>query len=115
MIRTKDEVGEIIVKAGVDGGDITLLGIRTANGWRFRMVTEECDLTDEGLGGGRRESGWAFSWDAALALLDEHPWHHFHPLTVHPDFKQPVQEAVEDRLNASNLERWRRLCSAGDA
>jgi hypothetical protein len=119
------EAGEIIVKAGVDGGSITLLGAKTADNWRFRMATNESafyDLLNEEdrpeeyrREDWLRESGWVDSWDAALALLDKYPWHQFYPLEVHPNFRQQVLDAVEERFNAHSLERWRWLCDGGDA
>jgi hypothetical protein len=63
------------------------------------------------------------SWEAALALFDEHPWASlFYPIRVHPDFAERVWAAVQDRCGAGeqdewaghNLKAWHRVCHGGD-
>jgi hypothetical protein len=130
----------VIIEAGFEGGSLTVLGIRTANRWRFRIVTDEGTmfdlLSDEDRVGTipsdfRRKSDWVDSWDAALALLNErHHWHMMSADQVHPDFRQRIWAAVQDRFNREaargknvvdpdpgyericrhQLDRWRRVC-----
>ena len=120
---------EIILEAGTEGGLLILLGRQgTRGGWRFRTVTDEGTLLDllneEDLVDfePRHETAWIISWEAALTLLDAHPWHLFCPLRVHPDFTERVWTAVQVRFAANerhkddwaphNIEHWRRLCNA---
>ena len=116
------EAGEVIVKVGAEGGSLTLVGIKAANGWRFRAIRNESTLYDllseedrEGLVF-RDESDWVDSFDASLALLDKYPWHLLIPLQVHPDFRRQVWTAVEERYRTDKregpdrLDRWDRLC-----
>src|SRR5438067_867406 len=105
---------EIIIEIAGEGGSITLLGARTAQGWRFSRSTNES--IDEAFA--RDHSEPVESWEAALGLLDQYPWHKLYPLQVHPDFRNRVWNAVKarferDRVPRSTigLERWRELCS----
>jgi hypothetical protein len=128
---TENREGEIIIECGIEGGSLTLLGTRVANGWRFRTVSDESTfyhiLNEEDRPAEYRQedwvhdSDWVDSWEAALALLDRNPWHLFYPLQVHPDFKQQTWAAVQKRCDADerhkgdawtprNLETWRRRC-----
>jgi hypothetical protein len=127
----------VIIEAGFEGGSLTMLGIRTAKRWRFRIVTDEGTLisllSEEGAAGlePRHESDWVDSWEAALALLNERRhWHMMSADHVHPDFRQRIWAAVQDRFNREaargknvvdpdpgyericrhQLDRWRRLC-----
>ena len=127
----------VIIEAGFEGGFLTMLGIRTANRWRFRIVTDEGTkfdlLSDEDRAGTspsdfRRKSDWVDSWEAALALLNERRhWHLMSADQVHPDFRQRIWAAVQDRFNREaaqrknvdpgyericrhQLDRWRRVC-----
>jgi hypothetical protein len=38
---------EIIIECGVEGGSWTLVGIKAANGWRFRTIRNEAALFDD--------------------------------------------------------------------
>ncbi|MCU1340938.1 MAG: hypothetical protein JWN92_361, partial [Candidatus Acidoferrum typicum] len=46
---------EIIVKVGAEGGDLTLYGARSGNGWLFSLNVFDCTslLLDEDDGGGQ--------------------------------------------------------------
>jgi hypothetical protein len=63
---------QIIFKLGAEGGTLTLMGIKAANGWRFRTVTDESilfDLLNEGDRKGlefKHQSDWVDSLDSAL-------------------------------------------------
>jgi hypothetical protein len=120
------EATEIILKALAEGGSLTLIGIRVSNGWRFRLVRDESTLADllceEDRHGieFRSESDWVDSWQEALKLLDEYPWHRLHAEQVHPDFRREIWAAVqhraarkgrpEDRRVRWQLDRWQRVC-----
>jgi hypothetical protein len=121
---------EIVLEVGVEGGSIKLLGTRLSQGWRFRVSTVDQTamfLSEEDRGNlpleSRRASDWVDSWEAALDLLDQYPWHSFHPMVVHPEFQQKVWEAVQRRCERDQakgqyapsdwnlaLERWREQC-----
>jgi hypothetical protein len=56
-----------------------------------------------------------------LALLDKYQWHQYHPLFVHPDFRQRVWSAVlnrfergpsdnDDSYRRYSIRRWLELC-----
>jgi hypothetical protein len=105
---------EVILRVGAEGGDITLHGVRTENGWRFqRKVVDQtaCMLDEEEI---RHDSLFTSSWDEALALLDRYPWRRLYPLEVHPEFQQavwralPTSDASEHAKH--NLRRWQMRC-----
>ncbi len=119
--------GEIVLKVGGEGGSLTLLRIKAASGWRFRVIRDESTLrgllNEEDCEGLEfwSQSDWIDSWESALAHLDKHPWHLFVPLRVHPDFKRQISMVVRKRFrkdkhaeedtdwNLHRLECWRRL------
>jgi hypothetical protein len=75
------EEGEVILGVGAEGGSLTILGARSAAGWRFRALRNEYAFLDF-LSGEDRDgfefwsgSGWLASWDRALSLFDKYPWH----------------------------------------
>jgi hypothetical protein len=134
---TNSDPATVIIEAGFEGGSMAMLGIRTANRWRFRIVTDEGTmfdlLSDEDRAGTipsdfRSESDWVNSWEAALALLNERRhWHMMSADQVHPDFRQRIWAAVQDRFDREEarrknvdpgyericrhqLDRWRRVC-----
>jgi hypothetical protein len=119
------EAGEIILKALAEGGSLTLLGIKAANGWRFRIVRDESTLADllseedRASIEFRSESDWVDSWQDALALLNKYRWHMMTARQIHPDFKQQIwvavqdraaREARRDRLVRWQLSQWQRVC-----
>lgn len=113
---------EVIIKVGTEGGAVTLLGERTGSGWIFArhvidhtplMIDEECI---------EHQSEFVDCWPAALALLSRYPWTEFHPLEVHPEFRQQTLAAVEaaclsqgDRQQ-QKFQQWIEVCgtAAGD-
>jgi hypothetical protein len=132
---------EIILDAGFEGGSLTMLGIRSDNGWRFQIAVDEGTtfdlLSDKDPAGMtpsdfRRKSDWVDGWEAALALLNERRhWHMMSADQVHPDFRQRMWAAVQgrfsrdearrknysdpgyERICRDHLERWRRVCQGG--
>ena len=100
------ELPEVVLDVGSEGGSLTIVGVRAADGWHFRFVRDEstlCALLNaedrEGLKI-RRQSDWVQSFESALALLDQYPWHELCPLQVHPDFKRQTWAAVQKRFRA---------------
>jgi hypothetical protein len=119
------EAVEVILDVGAEGGALTIEGMRTANGCRFRAIRNEYALMDF-LREEDREgfefwsgSGWVDSFDRALALFDKYPWHRLIPLQVHPGFRGRTWAAVRERYRTDKrsgpdrLDRWRRLCHGG--
>jgi hypothetical protein len=119
-VAQPDMAAEVILKLGAEGGEITLVGMKGANGWRFRKITDESTLYDLLSEDDRPsefrpqdwidESDWGDSWEE---LLGRH-WHRFVPLEVHPDFRDRVWAAVQRRIPADEdyrLARWQRQCT----
>lgn len=111
---------EVILRVGAEGGDLTLYGTRSPEGWRFsrRAVDLTMDLLDLDDGTSLDErSAQVGTWSAALALMDRYPWHRLYPLEVHPDFRERVLEAVAARYAAEGRPeghyflRWQERCS----
>jgi hypothetical protein len=104
----------VILRAGAEGGDVTLIGRTTDMGtWAFARVTD--DQTEALFG----ESGvpieapptpksddWVESWDDGLRLMDRYKWARLHPLYVHPAFVERVRVAVEERLANEPQDHW---------
>lgn len=107
---------EVILKVRAEGGSITLYGVRSPNGWVFSrdVMDQTPELLDEPWN--EHHSRRVDSWDAALELLDEYPWHRLSPGEVHREFRKVVLDEVERRYAAaaqpthSQLPRWRALC-----
>jgi hypothetical protein len=106
-----------ILKMVAEGGGETLYGRQTAVDWEFStsLVDQTPWMLDEPAI--HRESGWTRDWNEALARLDRYPWHHFHPITVLPEFRARVWEAFSARLagarsppRESTLAHWRERC-----
>lgn len=111
---------EIILQAGLEGGDITLYGVQGKDGWRFsrEVIDQSALMLDEPTI--RHESEVVASWEEALGLLDHYQWHRFRPLEVHPDFRQKVFDAVmvryskEKNPNLRRLPDWKKCCGQLD-
>jgi len=111
---------EVILQAGIEGGDITLYGVQGKQGWRFsrEVIDQSALMLDEPTI--QHESEVVASWEEALGLLDEYPWHRFRPLVVHPDFRPIVFEAViarfskEKNPNLRRLPDWKKCCDVQD-
>jgi hypothetical protein len=109
------EKSEIIVKVGAEGGDITIYGIRTKQGWLFsrEVIDQSLMLLDEGATI-QHKSEVANSWPGALELLDQYPWHKLRPREVHPEFQDIILDAVLERFknerNPRQLSRWKESC-----
>ena len=67
----------------------------------------------------QHDSNVVDSWEAALGLLDQYPWHMLYPLHVHPEFRRQILAAVQKRFESSDdpmgrMEDWRELCESTD-
>ena len=110
---------EIIIKIGAEGGSITLYGFRAQRGWLFsrKVIDWTPELVDEEHI--RRKSAIVDSWEAALELLDQYPWCRLYPISIHPDFRQKIWIAVQERLHDTSeiskaeLKRWQDACYQG--
>jgi hypothetical protein len=47
------------------------------------------------------------SLSAAFERLDRYPWHRLYPVTVHPEYFEPIMAAVSQRGGATEVRRWR--------
>jgi hypothetical protein len=128
--RTDQPESTVILEALFEGGSLTVFGIKAASGWRFKVAVDEGTmfdlLSDEDRAGMtpsdfRSESDWVESWEAALALLNERWWHMTSPRQVHPDFRQRIWVAVQERAARKggehharwvrcHLDQWKRVC-----
>jgi hypothetical protein len=88
---------EVILKAGIEGGSVTLYGRYTGKSWVFErdVLDQTPALIDEPTIQYKSDS--VYSWEEALGVLDNHPWHLFYPLEVHPLFRGAVLAAVMNR------------------
>ena len=113
------EKNEVIVRVRGEGGDLTLFGVRTKQGWLFsRTLIDQClMLLDDEEAQIRHNSESVDSFTAALEMLDRYPWQHLCPAEVHPEFRKLILEAVmarykaENLTNARRLPNWEELCS----
>ena len=118
------EAPEIVLAVGGEGGSLTIVAVRGADGWHFRFVRDKSTLRtllnaeDRGVLEFWCQSDWVQSFESALALLDQYPWHKLYPLQVHPDFKRQTWAAIQKQFDEDergdphrNLERWSELCS----
>ena len=109
----------VVLKAGIEGGSITLYGKKVLDGEEFALCTRDqtpafFDCAPEIRG----QYGPVSTWSEALKLLERYQWHQFFALKVHPDFSDRVWQAVQQRSkNSKNdediLDRWRMRCFVG--
>jgi hypothetical protein len=107
---------EVILKAGVEGGSITLYGRYNGKNWTFErdVLDQTPAMIDEPTI--QYKSDRVYSWEEALGLLDNHPWHLFCPLEVHPLFRGAVLTAVIRRSKPEMMNddygfrNWLQIC-----
>jgi hypothetical protein len=106
-----------ILQILAEGGSLSILGMRTGTGWRFRLVRNESTLGDLLNADDRAglelhyASDW-LPWADALELLNEYPWHRLRPSQVHPAFRQRIWAAVQSKANPNPAPRppwWKRM------
>ena len=123
-VRAAADGSVVVLQAGAEGGDVTLIGQTTVAGaWSFARVTD--DQTEALFGDSGVEitpppalkpEDWIDGWDEGLRLMDRYQWARLHPLYVHPAFMERVRVAVEERLAGLDSasakrarEKWERL------
>lgn len=113
MVRNE---GEVIIKLGAEGGSLALYGFRTELGWSFsrELVDWTPELIDEEWI--QHKSAVVDSWKAALKLLDQYSWCRLSLIRIHPEFRQKIWVAVQERLQSATdiperkLKKWHELC-----
>ena len=113
-VRVAADGSVVILRAGAEGGDVTLIGRTTDMGtWAFARVTDDQTEALFGESGVQIEAppalkpdDWVESWDDGLRLMDRYKWARLHPLYVHPAFVERVRVAVEARLAKEPQDHW---------
>jgi hypothetical protein len=110
---------QVILELGAEGGSITIMGRKSPGGaWRFCLEKNEAamadllseeDLADFASGDFHSRSAFVSSFDEALRLIDQYPWHRLWPTKVHSEFYDSVLAAVRKR--GGDVERWIRMLS----
>jgi hypothetical protein len=109
---------ELILSVRVEGGGASVYRIRTSSGDTFYVECDSISLDED----------W-YSWsepavdnlDAALdSIIQNHEWILFYPISVHPEFRDMIWQAVERRSAALAPHRkkrwtdvapeWQRVC-----
>jgi hypothetical protein len=114
---------EVILEVGTSGGCVQLRGSHFADGsWTFFVDKNESAVfgllqEDERNGlKARDQSACVNSFEDALKLFDQYPWHRLFPIRIHPDFQDRVFQIVKQRKEAECHERlidlsdWEYLC-----
>ena len=97
---------QVIVEVGSDGGSLTLYGIQSPDGWKFKVETSEAALVDDEDMPDAPERPWVATWRSALKLLDGYPWTQLYPLVVHPVFSDKVAKALQARQKKGLVIDW---------
>lgn len=107
---------ELILRVSAEGGDIKLYGEQVGQGWRFRRSVNDQTplLIDEP--GIEHDSEIADSWDGAIRLMDQYPWHRLSPRFVHPEFRKQVWAEVRQRagqglVTPQRVGDWQSRCN----
>jgi hypothetical protein len=100
---------EVIVSVLTEGGSITLCGCREGETWLFARSTSESIDEESAF----TKSDCVDSWNGALGLLDKYPWFKLTPEVVHPEFRELIWTAIQERLkdDSESTERWRAMCA----
>lgn len=94
----------VILKVAGEGGSVVLYGLREGEGWRFSLDFMGAEPDPE--------QAIMDTWEGALVLLDRYPWPMLGPVRVHPEFRDRIVAAVEERCVAEGisssapLQRW---------
>lgn len=123
MTTSSDPV--VILRVGVEGGDVSVLRVRTSDATSYVVVWNEVAmhellelLGDEPAGHAAVTHTMAPTLTAALFLLDrDASWPLYRVIEVHPDYADEILRAVEERLLLEGepagpkaqvaLDRWR--------
>ncbi len=97
---------QVIVEVGSEGGSLTLYGIQSPEGWRFKVETSEAALVDDEDEPDMLERPWVATWRSALKQLDGYSWTQLYPLAVHSDFREKVFKALQTRKKKGLVIDW---------
>ena len=115
-VENSNVLPEIVLEIGAEGGSLTILRERIAEGgWQFRVKLNETTLYDmlseEDRRGMRVEdfarTEYAHTFQEALSRVDRYQWFRLCPLDVHPEFLDAVLAEVEKRGGPDEVARWR--------
>ena len=115
-VKNSSVLPEIVLEIGAEGGSLTILRERIAEGgWQFRVKLNETTLYDmlseEDRRGMRVEdfarTEYAHTFQEALSRVDRYQWFRLCPLQVHPEFLDAVLAEVEKRGGPDEVARWR--------
>lgn len=107
---------DVILQVAGEGGGITILGSRNADGsgWEFaeKRASDNWLLLDAGETPNPEykepQLKWLRTWGEAIGSIDRYPWAMLIPLKVHPDFKEDVLVEVARRLTGGHPQYARR-------
>jgi hypothetical protein len=112
----------LLIAIAAAGGALAVYGQPIdSNGYRYKVMT--LDQTPKFLNEEKaaacikRDSGWLFTWAAAIRSLSRYPWPQLAGMYVDPHIGQKVWSAIEDYQKHSPqpvrdaaLNRWRKVC-----
>lgn len=113
-VASCSESKQVIVEVGAEGGSLTLYGMKSPEGWQFRLESSEGGLLDEEDMLDVPQRPWVGTWRSALKQLDSYPWTQLWPLSVHPEFQVKVLKALQTREKKGLViewDNWRRVLS----
>jgi len=103
----------LILKIGLEGGNLTLVRNAEGDNWSFQLVRDEstaCGLLSEEDRAGivpRSVIDLGTSLAEALETLGRrYRWHRFYPLEIHPEFRHAILEEVEKRGGEDCRRSW---------
>ena len=88
---------QVIVRVGCEGGALTMFGVQSPDGWKFRVETNEMELLENGDRFDIPKRPWVATWRSALKQLDTYSWTQLFPLEVHLEFQDRVLRALQFR------------------
>jgi hypothetical protein len=105
-----------VLEVGAEGGSITLFGNEIGGNWYFsrKVIDQTPELLDEDWI--VQHTKCVATFEAALRLIEQYPWHDLNPEVVHPDFRQKVFATVMERAQTARggeprrLSEWQRIC-----
>jgi hypothetical protein len=112
----------LLIAIAAAGGALAVYGQPLeSNGYRYKVMTldQTPEFLDEEKDGAtiKRDSGWLFSWSAAIRSLSRYPWPQLAGMYVDPNMGQQVWMAILDYqkhspqpVREAALKRWRKVC-----
>jgi len=114
---------EMVLELGVEGGGATIYRTAVASdGWQFHVEGSSMFLDEND------DEDWR-SWtsepvptirDALRSIADDGSWVFFHPISIHPEYRNDVWELAQEIASKLPAERsemwenrnrhWQRLC-----